>query len=66
MTRKPAPPDHSETMTLPVTLPPESSGNPPHRRTGPTFGHVVEGDVTHCQDGNNLADAPTRFLVRWS
>jgi quercetin dioxygenase-like cupin family protein len=21
------------------------------------------GDVIHCQDGNNLADAPTRFVV---
>ena len=86
----PTPPDHSETMTLLVTLPPGSPGNPPHRRTGSAFGFVdnkmifepegepervvragegfwePDGGVIHYQDGNNLADAQTRFLVRWS
>jgi hypothetical protein len=89
----PTPPDHSETMTLLVTLPPRRPGNPPDRRTGSAFGfvenetvfepegepeHVVravragegfwepDGGMIHYQDGNNLADAHTRFLARWS
>jgi quercetin dioxygenase-like cupin family protein len=81
-------PDSSEAMTALVTLPPGSTGTPPHRHTGPAFGYVTEGemifelegdpervvpaggtfwepggDVIHYQDGNNLTDATTRFVV---
>ncbi|MFB9744835.1 cupin domain-containing protein [Pseudonocardia sulfidoxydans] len=81
-------PDPSEAMTIHVTLPPGSTGSPPHRHTGPAFGYVIEGElrfelegepqrivragetfwepgceVIHYQDGNNLDDATTRFVV---
>ena len=86
--RTPPMPDPSEAMTIHVTLPPGSTGSPPHRHPGPAFGYVIEGelrfelegdpervvhagetfwepggDVIHYQDGNNLDDAPTRFVV---
>ncbi len=38
-------PDPSETMTLLITLPPGSAGNPPHRHTGPAFGYILEGEM---------------------
>jgi hypothetical protein len=81
-------PDRSEAMTIVVTLPPGSTGSPPHRHSGPAFGYVLEGemifelegdpervvragetfwepggDLIHYQDGNNLADGQTRFVV---
>ncbi|MBO0873265.1 MAG: cupin domain-containing protein [Pseudonocardia sp.] len=81
-------PDTSEAMTIHVTLPPASTGSPPHRHTGPAFGYVITGemifelegepervvhagetfwepggDVIHYQDGNNLSDAHTHFVV---
>ena len=36
-------PNSSEAMTVLVTLPPGSTGTPPHPHTGPAFGYVVEG-----------------------
>ena len=86
----PAPPtpDNAEVMTIHVTLPPGSEGNPPHRHTGPAFGFMIKGemlfelegeeqrvlkagesfwepggDLIHYQDGNNLPDAETEFVV---
>ena len=50
-------------MTVLITMPPGSAGTPPHRHTGPAFGYVIEGEMIFYQDGNNLADATTRFVV---
>ncbi|GAA4700318.1 cupin domain-containing protein [Pseudonocardia yuanmonensis] len=45
-------PDPSETMTLLVTLPPGSTGTPPHRHTGPAFGFVIEGEMIVDLEGD--------------
>jgi quercetin dioxygenase-like cupin family protein len=49
----PAPqvPDGAEVMTLLVTLPPGSEGNPPHRHTGPAFGYVISGELLFELEG---------------
>jgi hypothetical protein len=38
-------------MILQVTLPPEGTGSPPHRHTGPAFGYVVEGEMIFDSEG---------------
>lgn len=45
-------PDPSEAMTLLVTLPPGSSGSPPHRHTGPAFGYVIDGEMIFELEGD--------------
>ncbi|GAB2951586.1 cupin domain-containing protein [Nonomuraea fastidiosa] len=49
----PAPPvpDDAEVMTILVTLPPGSEGNPPHRHTGPAFGYLIKGEMLFELEG---------------
>ncbi|MEO3862877.1 cupin domain-containing protein [Acrocarpospora sp. B8E8] len=49
----PAPPvpDNAEAMTILVTLPPGSAGNPPHRHTGPAFGYMIKGEMIFELEG---------------
>ncbi|MFG2076839.1 Cupin domain-containing protein [Nonomuraea maritima] len=44
-------PDGAEAMTILVTLPPGSEGNPPHRHTGPAYGYVIRGEMLFELEG---------------
>ncbi|GAA0988030.1 hypothetical protein GCM10009555_068700 [Acrocarpospora macrocephala] len=44
-------PDNAEAMTILVTLPPGSAGNPPHRHTGPAFGYMIKGEMIFELEG---------------
>ncbi|MGW1888461.1 cupin domain-containing protein [Streptomyces sp. NPDC001970] len=39
-------PGNAEAATVLITLPPGSTGSPPHRHTGPGFGYVIKGEMT--------------------
>ncbi len=68
-------PSPSEAMTIQVTLPwaaqaARPTGTPVQLSATWSKGEMIfetfwepGGDVIHYQDGNNLADAPTRFVV---
>jgi hypothetical protein len=68
-------PSPSEAMTIQVTLPRAAqaarpTGTPVQLSATWSKGEMIfetfwepGGDVIHYQDGNNLADAPTRFVV---
>ncbi|MEV4173759.1 cupin domain-containing protein [Nonomuraea sp. NPDC049709] len=44
-------PDNAEAMTVRVTLPPGSEGNPPHRHSGPVFGYMIRGELLFELEG---------------
>jgi quercetin dioxygenase-like cupin family protein len=50
-TAPPYVPDHPEVMTALVEIPPGDPGTPPHRHSGPVFGHMLEGEMLFELEG---------------
>ncbi|MFC5959206.1 cupin domain-containing protein [Streptomyces pratens] len=44
-------PEGAEVMTIHVEFPPGDPGTPPHRRPGPAFGHLLEGETRFELEG---------------
>ena len=44
-------PEGAHAMTIVVEFPPGDPGAPPHRRSGPCFGHVLDGEMVFELEG---------------
>jgi quercetin dioxygenase-like cupin family protein len=44
-------PDGVEAMTVRLDLPPGDPGSPPHRRSRPVFGYMLEGEMIFELEG---------------
>jgi len=44
-------PAGSHVMTATIELPPDDSGTPPHRHSGPVFGYMLEGEMIFELEG---------------
>jgi quercetin dioxygenase-like cupin family protein len=57
-------PAGSHVMTATIALPPGDPGSPPHRRSGPVFGSMLEGEMLFELEGEAPEPAERRDR-RW-